>query len=59
MGNYRTSATMAEKHVHIKPTTRSTNDKGRPNVQLKDLPEVCSNCQENLQLTFRVNRFLN
>ncbi|XBI41411.1 hypothetical protein VPH35_125879 [Triticum aestivum] len=39
MGNHRTSATIAEKHVHIKPTTRSINDNGRPNVQLKDLPE--------------------
>lgn len=45
MGNYLTSTgTKPEEHVHVKPATRSTNGKGRPNIKLQDLPEdvLCS-----------------
>ncbi|KAF7082324.1 hypothetical protein CFC21_086198 [Triticum aestivum] len=45
MGNYLTSTgAKPEEHVHVKPATRSTNGKGRPNIKLEDLPEdvLCS-----------------
>lgn len=39
MGNYLTSASTPEKHVWVKPATRSTNDGGGHSIKLQDLPE--------------------